>query len=71
MLMEVPPEMITNLGSHSTSMAMTRRTNAAQGIHTADIDILLGGTVSQVPDTTEETIVDMQTVIQLGLTPRR
>ena len=69
MLMEVPPEMITHMGSHTNSMAMTRRTNAAQGIHTEDIDILLGGTVSHVPDTIEEPIVDMRTVLQLGLTP--
>ena len=61
--------MITHMGSHSESMAMTRRTNIAQGIHNEDIDTILGGTVSHILDTTEEPIIDMQTVLQLGLTP--
>ena len=50
-------------------MTMTRRTNAAQGIHNEDIDTLLGGTMSHISDTIEEPIFDMQTVLQLELTP--
>ena len=60
--------MISHMGSHSESISMTLRTNAAQGIHNEDLDAILGGNVRHIPDTTHKPIIDMQAVIQLGLT---
>ena len=60
--------MISHIGSHAESISITLRTNAAQGIQTEDIDAILGGNVGNIPDTTDDPIFDMRTVIQLGLT---
>ena len=68
MLMNVPMQLISHLGSHSASISTTLRTHAAQGIQTKDIDDILGGSVGNIPDTTDAPIFDMQNVIQLGLT---
>ena len=76
MHMIVPPQMISHIRSHSESIPMTLRTNAAQEIQTEDLDAILKGNVGNIPDTTHDPIFYMQTVIQLGLTapgeqPRR
>ena len=63
MLMNVPIQLISHLGSHSASISTTLRTQAAQGIQTEDIDDIIEGSVGNIPDTTDASIFDMQNVI--------
>ena len=69
MLMKVPPQLISHLGSHSASISTTLQTHVGQDIQNKDIDDILGGSVRNIQETIDAPIFDMQNVIQLGLFP--
>ena len=65
MLINVPQQLSSHLGSHSASISMTLQTHAGQRILNEDMDDILEKNVGNIQEATDAPIIEMQILSNL------